>query len=878
MRRGALWLAILLVGLAGSARWSRAGEPRPVRSLDAEMAAGIDRAIGLGPDVEATLQDLAGRVVLAEMVEAERRKTTQGRVARILADLVHRMGTRGPSEEADSLLPWYVVETKAYDRALKEVERVVEDVRSRLRGTGSVAEALRAFLGRPDAADLLTSHFVLPRLRPTPLSLLFGRVFVPADDDGGWHIPASLRGRSDKLLAKAQDDATPPGAVAPAAVHLEGRALARRVPEGEGAWRAVLLDPVAVLRLAAMLPTPAARSDAAHILLEETPFGRALVRKRGAVTLNPHTVYEVDAWLAALLSQAEERRTHGPDSVLRESPPPGMADTRTAARTTLHRLARWELESRPPTATETLVTEALARLATSEEERARFKTRAAQIRRELDAEGATTSIALADLELRRAGVYLLRSSIFYNPRTSEGAWAYATAFPDHHTARLFGTFGWNAHKSTDLASFRARVQRSLPGLKRLAQTHDRLIFVINRMPAWLSRSTDLGTFEGGNTANAEAHPPRDVEAWESLIRSFVDTTRQIEGVERYYEFWNEPDLQYWQGSLDEFLGLYAVTARVVRETDPAGRIGGPAVNQWDASISKVEKQRGGEAVVPAFIRFARREGLPLDFISWHHFGRPLSALGEAKAAFEAANRAAGGDEDVEFLVTEWSSPARGTSYGGALFADVMLALHDAGVDGQTAACLEEFHATPDPGGFAPWGLLTQQGVRKDLWHVHRYFDRLSRDSRGIAALRQGERTLVISAKDDSVWELVVWTKGRPPALGRALAFLESEGLEREDLVPYQTLARLEASILAVTPRDPAHRHLFEQARDILHSHEAPDARFRLTFHGARAIDVLEAESVQMGHRVPGVRVLRNELTCPLEPFEVLRLKLRISDT
>ncbi len=64
------------------------------------------------------------------------------------------------------------------------------------------------------------------------------------------------------------------------------------------------------------------------------------------------------------------------------------------------------------------------------------------------------------------------------------------------------------------------------------------------------------------------------------MRAFVAHLLERYGTEEvrswYFEVWNEPDLHmygmdFWRGSFEDYLQLYACSARVLKELDPALR-------------------------------------------------------------------------------------------------------------------------------------------------------------------------------------------------------------------------------------------------------------------------------------------------------------------
>ncbi len=136
-----------------------------------------------------------------------------------------------------------------------------------------------------------------------------------------------------------------------------------------------------------------------------------------------------------------------------------------------------------------------------------------------------TALDLAHLDYTLDGIDLFRSSAFYNPRTPFGASAYH-AIDDHDAARLFGAFSWEISQSTDLESFRQRLEQRRTAVEWLARTHEKLIISINYMPSWLSRSASQhpveGFYEERNT-----HGPRDWDAWSAVVGALVQLLRAV---------------------------------------------------------------------------------------------------------------------------------------------------------------------------------------------------------------------------------------------------------------------------------------------------------------------------------------------------------------
>ena len=473
----------------------------------------------------------------------------------------------------------------------------------------------------------------------------------------------------------------------------------------------------------------------------------------------------------------------------------------------------------------------------------------------------------------RERMQLFRSSSFYNPRTVAGVRIYRNEFENHHAARVFGLFEWNAHQSTDLASCIRRIRNTRPLIAPLVKTHDVLIVMINYVPTWMSRSEDDTVFDG-HWQIRNAQPPHDYAVWKRLVRDTVAFMNQFKGVDVYYEIWNEPD-GYWHDSLDAFLELYEQTALAIREAAPDAKIGGCGVNHW---AGKMRGHADRDPITFELIRYAARRRLPLDFISWHQFTHPLSGIGQARAAYERELRAAGFAPLPQFVVSEWNFPLKGTRDAAASFADHMLAFYQAGVDIQTFAAWEEFNSDPpDPDGYGPYGLITAMGVKKPVFHVHELFDRLSRGSKGIDVLDPSDQgtSVVISNKGGGVYELLVWDLAHEPRLVAAIEYLKSNGAAQGDLNDYGSAARLEGAIRTAKPLKDAHRELFLAARDVYIGHDAPPRREQIEFTGAARIEVSGAQAVLFDIAEKNVHTVGPRLTCERDASEVLWLRVHV---
>jgi xylan 1,4-beta-xylosidase len=125
-------------------------------------------------------------------------------------------------------------------------------------------------------------------------------------------------------------------------------------------------------------------------------------------------------------------------------------------------------------------------------------------------------------------------------------------------------------------------------------------------------------YPGRTTAGTVQAPPKDYAKWQELVRVVVahlagrygaDTVRHW-----YFEVWNEPDIDYWHGTPEQYWELYDRAAAGIRAALPGALVGGPAAT--GPSIDHASKFLDG------FLTHVAAKHVPLDFISFHVKGMP----------------------------------------------------------------------------------------------------------------------------------------------------------------------------------------------------------------------------------------------------------------
>jgi xylan 1,4-beta-xylosidase len=238
----------------------------------------------------------------------------------------------------------------------------------------------------------------------------------------------------------------------------------------------------------------------------------------------------------------------------------------------------------------------------------------------------------------------------------------------------------------------------------------------------------------GNTS----HPQPD--KWTALVDAFVRHVVSRYGAQEvrswYFEFWNEPNLGgFWEKADQQaYLEYYGRTARTIKAIDPQLRVGGPST--------------AGAAWVPEILAYAKKNNVPVDFITTHTYGVEGGFLDENGEGDNKLSRnpdavvqdvrkvrreiEASGRPGLPLFLTEWSSSYNPRDpihddYFSAAYILSKLRRTEGLAQGMSYWTYSDLFEEPGPqirpfeGGF---GLMTPQGVRKASWFAYKYLAEL----------------------------------------------------------------------------------------------------------------------------------------------------------
>jgi len=125
------------------------------------------------------------------------------------------------------------------------------------------------------------------------------------------------------------------------------------------------------------------------------------------------------------------------------------------------------------------------------------------------------------------------------------------------------------------------------------------------MPERLKTGDQTIFYWKGNTT-----PPASYEKWADLVKATLEHLIERYGREEVItwpvEVWNEPNIPFWAGTMEEYFKLYDYSAKAVKAADSRIQVGGPAI----CGVETEKWLRG-------FIEHCIQADSPLDFITRH---------------------------------------------------------------------------------------------------------------------------------------------------------------------------------------------------------------------------------------------------------------------
>ena len=244
---------------------------------------------------------------------------------------------------------------------------------------------------------------------------------------------------------------------------------------------------------------------------------------------------------------------------------------------------------------------------------------------------------------------------------------------------------------------------------------------------------------------ANTSVPNSFEKWSYLITKMVEHIIERYGLnfakKMYFEVWNEPDLPFLTGSMEDYFRLYDYTVTAIKSVNSDLRVGGPATSKcaWiEDFVKHIEKGSEITCGKPA----------PCDFISTHAYPSDLPFLNsdygedvtlqESDIMYQLFKRVkdiveSSSLKGLPIIMGEWNSSAGPYAFNhdeknnGAYIIKTCHDLKDI-IDGSLYWNMtdiyeeSDFHYIPFHGGY---GLTNVNDIHKSSFHAFSWLNKIT---------------------------------------------------------------------------------------------------------------------------------------------------------
>lgn len=333
----------------------------------------------------------------------------------------------------------------------------------------------------------------------------------------------------------------------------------------------------------------------------------------------------------------------------------------------------------------------------------------------------TVDIYLDSIGANTGGKY--QPGVFYVPKTTEAQNDFLSNGIRQNSIRLNIIEG-ALNNTTNLNDCITYLDGVSTIIQELSSKTDKLLFIFEKMPAWLSSSSDGTPASTPGWYVLNTRPPANYVDWDNMVSSIVDRIINTYGINNaYFEIWNEPDLGSWTGTADEYFELFEHTYDAIKSVGSNIPVGGPATNHWAKNLNfeppygYVSNQIGDSSLIGQLMDSTFIWNKPLDFISWHNFNIVHQTNQNAIDYIHYKCNALG-IPIPELMISEWNTPStvRDTPLQKSFFIKSQIETAKTIVDNNMVAAWQDF--SPSANEFHnDYGLVTYGGVHKSAYNA-----------------------------------------------------------------------------------------------------------------------------------------------------------------
>jgi xylan 1,4-beta-xylosidase len=260
----------------------------------------------------------------------------------------------------------------------------------------------------------------------------------------------------------------------------------------------------------------------------------------------------------------------------------------------------------------------------------------------------------------------------------------------------------------------------------------------------------------------DVSPPKSMERWDALITALARHLVEHFGIDEvaqwYFEMWNEPNIDFWNGipRQKSYFVMYEHTARDLKAVSSRLRVGGPAT--------------AAAAWVPDFLRYVSENDVPIDFVSTHGYAddtvEDLFGTHEQISMNDRVGRAVAkvrtqignsARPHLPLLWTEWNVPGenevRDTDFVGPALANTIREC-DGLVNEMSFWTFSDVFEEGGPIGLpfeGHFGLRAKGGINKPSYYDFSLLHRL-----GEVRLNNPSPDVLVTKRQDGALVIAIW--------------------------------------------------------------------------------------------------------------------------
>ncbi len=331
------------------------------------------------------------------------------------------------------------------------------------------------------------------------------------------------------------------------------------------------------------------------------------------------------------------------------------------------------------------------------------------------------TIYLDSISINNSGSY--KPGVFFVPKTTTAQNDFLSNNIEQNAIRV-NVIESALNNSTNLNDCIVYLDGMAPVLQQLSSKTEKLIFIFEKMPAWLSSSSDASPAATPGWAVLNTKPPASWTNWNTTVSAIADRIFNTHGITNaYFEIWNEPDLGSWTGTEKDYFLLFKNTYSAIKSVDNSIPVGGPATNFWanglffQPSYGYVSASNADSSFIGKLIDSSLVWNMPLDFISWHNFNLTWQSHQNA-VEYIAGKYATYGITMPQLIVSEWNtnSAFRDLPVQKSFFIKNLIELGQLPVSNNVVAAWQDFNSSSAE-FHQDYGLLTFGGIHKPVYHA-----------------------------------------------------------------------------------------------------------------------------------------------------------------